>query len=223
MKKIKNREHTFAGIAKTGLPFILIGIFFTAALLFIGGTIIGFISLFITLFLCWFFRDPERSAGIVSSDTIVSPADGKIIFADFVENTRFYNGRCFKISIFMSIFNVHVNRAVCAGKIAKIEYNPGKFFKAHLDKASLQNEYNAVYLTTESGRNITMIQIAGFIARRIVCYIKQGSIIDTSSRFGMICFGSRVDLYLPADIQTTGVVFCEQNVTAGKTILGKLK
>ncbi|MBW1650248.1 MAG: phosphatidylserine decarboxylase family protein [Deltaproteobacteria bacterium] len=223
MKKIKNTEHTFVGIAKIGLPFILIGIFFTAALLFIGEFAIGFISLFLTLFLCWFFRDPERCAGIVSEDTIVSPADGKIIFADFVETTNFYNGRCFKISIFMSIFNVHVNRAVCAGKITKIEYNQGKFLKANLDKASLENEYNAVYLKTESGRDVCMVQIAGLIARRIVCYVKQGFNIDTSARFGMICFGSRVDLYLPADMQITGIASRGYNVSAGKTILGKLK
>ena len=223
MKKLINTQHTFLCTAKAGLPFILIGIFFTASLIIIGEFAIGFISLFATLFLCYFFRDPERSAGMVSQDTIVSPADGKIVFADFIEDTRFYNGRCFKISIFMSIFNVHVNRSACAGKIFKIKYNPGKFFKANLDKASLENEYNAVYLKTESGHNICMVQIAGLIARRIICYVKQGANIDTSTRFGMICFGSRVDLYLPASIQITGRVSCGNNVSAGKTILGKLK
>ena len=220
---MKNRKHTFLYTAKAGLPFIIIGILFASALLITEEFIIGFISLFITLFLCRFFRDPQRSAGIISEGTIVSPADGKIIYADFVENTKFYDGKCFKISIFMSIFNVHVNRAACAGKVVKIEYNPGKFFKAHLDKASLENEYNAVFLQTESERSICMVQIAGLVARRIICYVKQGANLDTSQRFGIICFGSRVDLYLPADTQITSGALLGKKVSAGKTILGKLK
>jgi len=223
MKKIENTEFTFLSIAKSGLPFILIGIFFTVVLIFIREFVVGFVSLFLTFFVCWFFRDPERSAGIISEGTIVSPADGKIIFAGFIDDTLFYDGKCFKISIFMSIFNVHVNRAVCAGKIVKIEYNSGKFFKAHLDKASLENEYNAVFLKTESNRNICMVQISGLIARRIICYVKEGANIDTSARFGMIRFGSRVDLYLPADTEIIGSVYSGQKVLAGKTILGKLK
>ncbi len=174
----------------------------------------------ITSFICCFFRDPERNKEY-EKDDIISPADGKIIFTGMVENSSFYEGPCLKISIFMSVFNVHVNRAALSGTVENIKYHQGKFFSANLDKASKQNEHNAVFLMTKKGKKICMVQIAGLIARRIVCYIKEKDVINIGERFGMIRFGSRVDVYMPQD--TLLLIKKGDKVKAGISVLGKLK
>jgi len=120
----------------------------------------------------------------------------------------------------MSVFNVHVNRMPCKGKVNKISYNPGKFFSANLDKASKENEQNAVYLETEDGKEICTVQIAGLIARRIICKVQESDEVDRGQRFGMICFGSRLDVYLPTDSKLKVAV--GDIVKAGTSVLGEL-
>ena len=207
-------------IAKPGYPAIFSCAFVTAVFALLGLVAMTLICLGITLFVCFFFRDPQRA--IPEGDRLLaSPADGKIVFADPVNGTRFFQGESLKISIFMSVFNVHVNRVPHDGAVKKIWYFPGKFFSANLDKASDQNEHNAVFIETPQGDNIGMVQIAGLIARRIICDISGGDFVKRGERFGMICFGSRVDLYLPPDFEPA--VKLGDKVRAGESIIGYLK
>ncbi len=184
------------------------------------------LSLIFFFFCVYFFRDPERKPdSVLKEDEIVSPADGKIIFLQRVFDERFLKGEVFKISIFMSLFNVHVNRIPFGGIVEKVIYNKGRFFSANLDKASSENEFNAVILNAggvlkEKNKKIAFVQIAGLIARRIVCKIKQGDAVKSGERFGLIKFGSRLDIYLPAGF--TPYVEIGGTVFSGKTILGKI-
>ena len=187
-------------IAGAGYPFIFASAFTTGVLALLGLVLWAIIALLTTLFICYFFRDPDR---VIPSQPgiVVSPADGKIISVKNMSDSRYFIGNCVKISIFMSVFNVHVNRIPHEGEVKKIDYRPGKFFSANLDKASEQNEHNAVFIELENGNTMCMVQIAGLIARRIICHIQEGGRVVRGQRFGMICFGSRVDLYLPENIE----------------------
>jgi len=151
---------------------------------------------------------------------VVAPADGKVILVGPEGNSPFFKGECIKISIFMSIFNVHVNRIPHEGRVKTISYYPGKFFSANLDKASRLNEHNAVFLETKEGKNICVVQIAGLIARRIICKIQEGDLVAGGQRFGLICFGSRLDVYLPPDTNLNVAV--GDRVKAGTSVLGVL-
>lgn len=205
-------------VASAGYPFICVAAFTTAILALLGLTTLTLIGLVATFCICGFFRDPDRVIP-VEKGVVVSPADGKVIAAGVVENSPFLNGACLKISIFMSVFNVHVNRVPYSGRVTKIDYYPGKFFSANLDKASQQNEHNAVSIEMEDGKPLCFVQIAGLIARRIICYIKPGDQVLRGQRFGLICFGSRLDVYLPADIKLKLAV--GDKVKAGTSILGR--
>ncbi|MFC1798674.1 phosphatidylserine decarboxylase family protein [Thermodesulfobacteriota bacterium] len=207
-------------IARAGYPFIYASAFTTGVFALLGLTVPALLGLLVTLFVCYFFRDPDRIVPRMDG-TVVSPADGKIIFVETIEDDRFYKGTCIKISIFMSVFNVHINRIPHEGEIKKIEYFPGKFFAANLDKASKDNEHNAIFIETEAGRKLCMVQIAGLIARRIICTVQTGDNVIRGQRFGLICFGSRVDIYLPEDSDLS--VSVGDRVTAGASILGCLK
>jgi phosphatidylserine decarboxylase len=205
-------------MAKAGYPFIFASVFTTAvfALLDIGS--LAVLGLFVTGFICWFFRDPDRL--IPSGDgVIVSPADGKVIKIEQIDSTPYFEGACTRISVFMSIFNVHVNRAPHEGTIRQVDYFPGKFFSANLDKASADNEHNALLLESPSGRRIGCVQIAGLIARRIICAVQAGDAVKRGQRFGIICFGSRLDVYLPPETEIK--VKIGDRVQAGSSILGK--
>ena len=206
-------------VASAGYPFILVAAFTTAILALLGFTTLTLIGLVITFCICGFFRDPDRVTP-VDKGVVVSPADGKVIAAGLVDNSPFSNGEFMKISIFMSVFNVHVNRVPYNGQVKEIDYYPGKFFSANLDKASEQNEHNAVSIEMETGQPLCVVQIAGLIARRIICYIKPGDQVIRGQRFGLICFGSRLDVYLPADIKLRLAV--GDKVKAGTSILGQL-
>lgn len=196
-------------LAREGYPFVLSAILITTILVASGFRVPGFISLVVTTFIITFFRDPERE---IPEDGIVSPADGKVIKVEEVtKETRM-------VSIFMSIFDVHVNRIPSSGKVSRISYNPGRFFSANLDKASLENEQNAILIESASGKRILVNQIAGLIARRIVCNLKEGDVVQKGARFGMIMFGSRVDVYLPVDCRLE--VKVGDRVKAGSSILG---
>ena len=147
-------------IAMPGYPIIFASAFTTLVFALLGFSILSLACLLFTFFSCYFFRDPDRSVPNAPK-VVVSPADGKVIIADVLEESEFYEGRCLKVSVFMSVFNVHVNRMPHEGKITKTFYHPGKFFSAHLDKASKENEHNAIFIETPSGKKICTVQIAG--------------------------------------------------------------
>ena len=212
-------SHTAFPVAIAGYPFIFAAAFTTFVFALLQLTVLSLVGLAATFFICYFFRDPDRV--IPNADgAVVSPADGKIILAGPVENSPFIKDKGVKISIFMSVFNVHVNRIAHEGRIKTVKYYPGKFFSANLDKASRHNEHNAVFLETEDGKNICMVQIAGLIARRIICRIQEGDIVARGQRFGLICFGSRLDVYLPPDINLNVTV--GDKVRGGRSVLGDL-
>lgn len=206
-------------LARAGYPFIFASAGTTAVFALLGLTPWALIGLAVTFFICFFFRDPDR---LVPSGEglIVSPADGKVLCIAKVDGAPYYPGQCHKISIFMSIFNVHVNRIPYEGRIARIDYFAGKFFSANLDKASANNERNAIVLETQKGQSIGFVQIAGLIARRIICRIQKGDQVRRGQRFGLICFGSRLDVYLP--LETRLRVAEKECVKAGTTVLGEL-
>ncbi len=206
--------------APEGWPFILGSLVLTVILWFVDLRV-GFYPLFypalsLLLFIIWFFRDPERE--IPDSDSaIVSPADGKVIIVEEVNEERFLKAKAMKISIFMNVFNVHVNRAPASGRIVDIFYNPGKFFNASFDKASLLNEQNALLIEADNGKRYVANQIAGLIARRIVCRVKPGDTLVRGNRFGLIRCGSRLDVFLPVDVKVK--VKVGEKVSAGSSIL----
>ncbi len=206
-------------VAKEGYPFIGLFAFFTlvlAALSCVSGAIL---LAGITLFVLFFFRDPERFVPD-EEDALVSPADGKVIVVEDVDDQRFTNDKAKKISIFMNVFNVHVNRIPISGKVQRILYKPGKFYNADSSMAELENEYCASIIATEKGRQLAVVQIAGRIARRIICWLEPKDSVSTGERFGLIRFGSRVDLYLPAESEI--VVKKGDRVQAGESILARL-
>ncbi len=206
-------------VAREGYPFILGSAFVTGIVALLGLYVTALFFLAVTLFVCFFFRDPER----VTPDkegAVVSPADGKVVDIRVLQENDFAAEKMLKISIFMSIFNVHVNRIPDNGRVSNVIYCPGKFFPANLDKASKDNERNAVSLEISRGRKLIVVQVAGVIARRIICKIGEGDRLRRGERFGMICFGSRLDVYLPPD--TVPAVSVGDKVLAGTSILGCL-
>ena len=206
-------------IASEGFLWIAVSAFVSAYLAALGQGAMGLFFLAVTLFLGVFFRDPER----VSPDqegAVVSPADGKVVEVGVVQDNAFASDKALKISVFMNVFNVHVNRIPADGTVREVSYHPGKFFSANLDKASRDNERNAVSLEIAGGRTLTVVQVAGLIARRIVCKVREGDRVKRGERFGMICFGSRLDVYLPPD--TEPAVSVGGKVMAGTSVLGHL-
>lgn len=171
----------------------------------------------IAIFVLQFFRDPHRKIP-TQANVLTSPADGKVIFTGVVDDP-YLERKSFKISVFMNVFSVHSNRAPVSGTIKKIKYDKGSFFNAALDKASEQNERNAVHLQTENGTDVVFVQVAGLVARRILCYVKEGDSLQQGQRYGFIRFGSRVDLFLPENFNPS--VALGNNVSAGTSILGQ--
>jgi phosphatidylserine decarboxylase len=206
-------------VAKEGMAFILPLVAITLVLWSLRLTVLfGFFSL-LTLFVIYFFRDPERSIP-PGEKAILSPADGKVIRVEPCLEERFLKGPAIKISIFMSLLSVHVNRIPLTGNIAESSYSAGKFFSANLDKASAANEQNALLIETSKGVRILAVQIAGLIARRIVCWVRKGDRVIRGQRFGLIRFGSRLDIYVPQNARVQARV--GQKAYGGRTILGYL-
>lgn len=205
-------------VALEGTPFILFAAFATliAALLNQQGT--ALLGLAATAFVLYFFRDPAR---LVPADenALVSPADGRIILVEQVMDDHYLQASVQKISIFMNVFDVHVNRVPLAGLVEKIVYEPGRFYSADSAKAALENETCAVLLNAGQGRRLAFVQMAGLIARRIICWAEPGDTLTKGSRYGLIRFGSRVDLYLPLDLRLE--VKKGQRVKAGETVIGR--
>ncbi len=182
-------------IAAEGWPFIIPLAIVTGLLFALGWKNTALVSLVLTLFVLFFFRDPERSIP-EGKGMVVSPADGKVIVIKDIYEPAYLKQEVKQISIFLSVFNVHVNRAPISGAVEVVKYNPGKFHVASVDKASLDNEQTAMVIA--SGKDKILVkQIAGLIARRIVCYARPGDTVKTGERYGLIRFGSRVDIFLP--------------------------
>lgn len=206
-------------IAHEGYPFIAIAAFLSIIFAITSQGFLLFLSLLATAFITYFFRDPERFVP-AEDNVVICPADGKVIVIEDIVDDRFTQQDAIKISIFMNVFNVHVNRAPLSGTVEKILYSPGKFYSADSIKGAEQNEYCGIVLNNERGGKIAFVQVAGLIARRIVCYLEQGDTIGLGRRFGLIRFGSRVDLYLPRTMQAQ--VKIGQKVVAGETILATI-
>lgn len=213
-------------IAKDAWMFIIPGIILIAFLIILATRFNSYVALglsmffaVLTLFVAFFFRDPER---ITPEEplVLVSPADGTILSIDSLPNFQHINGPAIKISIFLSVFNVHINRSPAAGVLDYVKYNPGEFFKAFEPKASEKNEQTELGMTTTSGHKIVFKQIAGIIARRIVCQVNDNDTLAAGERIGLIRFGSRMDLIFPQDSKVS--VSVGDKVVGGETIMGYL-
>ncbi len=206
-------------VAQEGYPFIFYAAFLTLVCAILGYAVLTIVLLGVTTFVLMFFRDPERIIP-TGEDTVLSPADGRVIVSEIVKDVRFSEHDLVKISIFMNVFNVHVNRNPVSGIVRQVAYVPGVFLAADNQKAHLKNEYCAVTVACQNNKEITFVQIAGLIARRIVCWLEPGDSVTRGHRFGLIRFGSRVDVYLPEDFQP--MVSPGEKVTAGETVLARL-
>ena len=206
---------------REGIKFVLIFSFISLILFFIYIPL-GWVGIGLTIWCYYFFRDPKRTIP-VRDGLLVSPADGVI---SLIEKTMpppeldIEKEELTRISVFMNVFNCHVNRSPIAGKVMEINYRPGKFFNASLDKASVDNERNSLVLQIPDGRQIVVVQIAGLVARRIVSFVKPKQTLRIGQRFGLIRFGSRVDIYLPTGVQP--LVCLGQTMVSGETVIADL-
>ena len=205
-------------IALEGLPVVAVLVCVAVVFWFLGWYKAAAVVTALSIFSLWFFRNPERHVP-VGQGLVIAPADGKVVFAGLVHEDRYLHTDAVKVSIFMDLFSVHVNRAPESGTVTDIRYNPGKFISANLDKASLDNEQNAVVMDV-GGKKVAFVQIAGLIARRIVCWVKPGDRLERGERFGLIMFGSRLDVYLPPG--TPLKVAVGDKTRAGETVIGVL-
>mgnify|MGYP001208419298 CR=1 FL=1 len=211
----------FPKLHKEGYRFLAIAAVITFILLLISN-FLGIVSFILTVWVYYFFRDPERFP-INDENYLLSPADGvisQIIETKGPSEIGLENKKYTRVSIFMNVFNCHVNRLPSSGKITQIFYKPGKYINASLDKASDENERNYIKLTNSNGNELILVQIAGLIARRIVCEVKENEEIKQGNKFGIIRFGSRVDLYFE---NFEIMVRQNQKTIAGETLIAKKK
>ena len=209
----------FPKIHQEGYKFLVIAILITIFLYFFS-TFLGLIALVLSIWVYYFFRDPERIS-INDENYLTSPADGEVLMVHEVDGPKelgLEDRKFTKISIFMNVFDCHVNRTPCEGKISEILYKPGKFLNASLDKASEDNERNYYKIQNSLGEDIVVVQIAGLIARRIVCESSENQDIKQGERIGMIRFGSRADVYFK---NYKPLVKIGQKTIAGETLLAK--
>ncbi|MBS3936129.1 MAG: phosphatidylserine decarboxylase [Sulfuritalea sp.] len=205
-------------VAREGWPFLGGAIVLALLATFGGGPLWSIPFWLVVLFILQFFRDPARAvAG--GAKSILSPADGRIVVIEPARDP-WLDRETLKISVFMNVFNVHSNRSPVDGDVMRRWYRPGKFVNASLDKASTENERNALHIRTADGQDVTCVQVAGLIARRILCYVGTGARLQRGQRYGFIRFGSRVDLYLPKEVAVK--VGVGQKVHATSTILAEL-
>lgn len=213
--------YAFPHINKEGWKFVAAFALITALLALLWEPL-GVIGIVLTVWCYFFFRDPERVTPQIDN-VVVSPADGKVQMITKIKGPKelgMEKEEYTRVSIFMSVFNVHVNRAPASGTITKTSYIKGKFFNATLDKASKDNERQLLAMKTESGKDIAFVQIAGLVARRILCFAKKGTTYKAGERFGLIRFGSRLDVYLPEGVEPQ--VCLGQTMIAGETIIANL-
>ncbi len=205
-------------IAREGWPFLAIALIVAIAVTVFAGWGWSALCWLIALFILQFFRDPPRE---IPADpaAILSPADGRVVTVERAEDP-FLKRDALKFSVFMNVFNVHSNRSPVDGEVREVWYHAGKFFNAALSKASVENERNALWIRMPGGADVTCVQVAGLIARRILCYVKAGDPLKRGQRFGFIRFGSRVDLYLP--LSAVPKVSVGDTVYAASTVLAQL-
>ncbi len=205
-------------LAPEGYPFIIFFAVITIAAFTAGGAFTAFLPFVLTLFMLYFFRDPERTTP--EGDSIfVSPADGKVILIQNVDEGKYIKSSTLQVSIFMSPLNVHVNRSPCDGAVESVVHTPGKFLSAFKHEASLQNENIAMLLDTKYGK-VLVRQVAGSVARRAVCRVKPGDTLKKGQRYGIIKFSSRLDVFLPKDVNIK--VKVGDKVKAGETVIGEI-
>ncbi|WP_332066094.1 phosphatidylserine decarboxylase [Bartonella sp. CB189] len=218
MSILQSIHNSFVPIHKEGYPFIVVFFVVSLVLGLVWGPLFWF-GLVLTVWCIYFFRDPDRVIPL-NSDWVMSPADGRISFvgpSTPPEELGLGNEEMIRISIFMDIFSCHINRIPMSGTVESIVYRPGKFANVELDKTSQFNERNGVVINSKHG-TIAVVQIAGMIARRIVCWSKESDSVMTGQRFGLIRFGSRLDIYMPVDVKL--YVAVGQTAIAGETVLG---
>lgn len=206
-------------IAREGIPFIVMAMFVTIVAALLGWAFLTWVLVAVTLLVGHFFRDPERML-TVGPEFVISPADGKIIAVEKVDSVRFLEGPRVKISIFMTIFDVHVNRVPVSGVVRGLHYQKGRFLSANKGRASLENEQGWLWVRSDSGVDVVLTQVAGLLARRIVCWPAVGDSVNRGERFGMIRFGSRLDVYVPFHSELS--VSKGDRVHAGETPLCRL-
>ena len=216
--QLSNNNQNRPILAKEGWPFIAIAVFLAIVVSAINGWL-GLIFVLIAIFVVQFFRDPTRQAP-QGDKLVLSPADGRIVLVDEVDDP-YANRRALKISVFMNVFNVHSNQMPVSGRITKREYFKGKFVNADLDKASIENERNAIVIERADGQIVTSVQVAGLVARRILCYVQEGQELAAADRYGFIRFGSRVDVYLP--LSAKPLVSIGDKVSHTTTVLAELE
>jgi phosphatidylserine decarboxylase len=214
------KKYSHIPVAREGIPYIAAAMFSTLITAILGWPVIAVLLLAATLLVGHFFRDPER-VSVAGDREVVSPADGRVIEIRRVASTRFIGQPSMKISIFMSVFDVHVNRAPISGTIRGVFYKKGRFLAANYAEASDQNEQNWLWIRSDSGMDVVLTQVAGLIARRIVCWPGLGDQVNQAERFGMIRFGSRMDVYVPEDVEI--LVSPGRHVYAGETVLCRVK
>jgi len=205
-------------IAVEGYPFIVLAGFVTMVFALLSWKILAVIAFFLTLFITYFFRNPERNVP-EDENAVVAPADGVIIYLG-PSSEEHVMAEMTKISIFMSVFNVHVNRAPITGRIVETFYNRGKFLDVRDERATFENERSGLVMEDARGTRIVVVQVAGLIARRIICYLQKGDQAIRGKRYGLIRFGSRLDVYLPGQVDLK--VKLGEKTVAGETILGYL-
>jgi phosphatidylserine decarboxylase len=205
--------------AKEGIPFIGAAVGVTLLAGWLGWMVVAVVAALLTLFVSWFFRNPSRVIP-QGSHLVVASGDGKIVAIEEEFEPRFIKDRSIRISIFLNVFDVHINRVPCEGVIEDVQYQPGLFLVASKPDATLRNEQNALMIKTVQGPKVLCVQVAGLIARRIVCWISPGDRAVCGERFGLIRFGSRMDTFLP--IGTAIKVAVGDRVKGGETILGEL-
>ena len=205
-------------IAREGWTFVAIALLAMVVLAWLLGVLGGLVGLAIVAFVVQFFRDPARVVP-GAANAVLSPADGRVVSIGAARDP-WLERDALRISVFMNVFNVHSNRSPVDGEVRDIWYHRGAFVNAALDKAATDNERNAIHLRTADGRDVTCVQVAGLIARRILCYVKQGDRLARGQRYGFIRFGSRVDVYLPVDARPR--VTIGEKVSASSTVLAEL-
>jgi len=206
-------------IAREGWPFLAVALMLAAGVHLFLGLLWALPFWLLALFVLQFFRDPGRRVP-EDAQAVLSPADGRIVWVGRAQDP-YLNREALKVSVFMNVFNVHSNRAPVDGTVKQRWYHAGSFLNAALDKASLENERNALWIETRGGQSVTCVQIAGLVARRILCYVDAGAGLERGQRYGFIRFGSRVDLYLPPDAEVVAAL--GDKVHATESILARLK
>ena len=205
--------------AKEGIPFIAIPAGVTLVTAWLGWPVVAFVGALVTLFVAWFFRNPTRAVP-KGHNLVVAPGDGKVIAIEEEFEPRYLKERSMRVTIFLNVFNVHINRMPCDGVVEDVQYQPGLFLVASKPEATIRNEQNAVMIKTYEGIKVLCVQVAGLIARRIVCWVSPRDRAIRGERYGLIRFGSRMDTFLPMGTKLRVAV--GERVKGGETILGEL-